>query len=82
MIDSDTREFYPTMMAEETFSNIIQQVQLSNLNFQLQLSPFSAMISLKKTLLKINSEISLNLLIPKFLLVLLIIIIKLWRLSV
>ena len=40
------------MMAEKTFSNIIQQVQSSNLNFQLQLSPFSVMISLKKTLVK------------------------------
>ena len=36
------------MIAEKTFSNIIQQVLSSNLNFQLQLSPFSAMISLKK----------------------------------
>ena len=40
------------MIAEKTFSNIIQQVQSSNLNFQLKLSPFSAMISLKKTLVK------------------------------
>ena len=44
-ISSDTCR---KMIAEKTFSNIIQQVLSSNLNFQLQLSPFSAMISLKK----------------------------------
>ena len=39
----------PTMAAANTFNNILQQIQSSNLNFQLQISPFSAYISLKKT---------------------------------
>ena len=42
----------PTMIASRTFDSILQQIQLSNLNFQLQISPFSANISLKKTPIK------------------------------
>ena len=38
-----------TMLAKKVFDQIIQQVQSSNLNFQLHLSPFSATISLKKS---------------------------------
>ena len=37
------------MIAAKTFENIVQQIQSSNLNYKLQLSPFSANISLKKT---------------------------------
>ena len=37
------------MVAERTFHSIIQQIQCSNLNFQLQMSPFTANISLKKS---------------------------------
>ena len=40
------------MIAENTFDYILSQVQNSSLNFQLQLSPFSAYISLKKSLVK------------------------------
>ena len=57
IIDSDRNS---TMIAENTFANIIQQVQSSNLNFQLQLSPFSAMISLKKTPVKDKSGLLKN----------------------
>ena len=42
----------PTMLASKTFDHIIEHVQTSNLNFQLQLSPFSATISLKKSFVK------------------------------
>ena len=45
-------DFNPTMVASRTFSNILQQIQSSNLNYQLQISPFSATISLKKTPIK------------------------------
>ena len=57
IIDSDRNS---TMIAENTFPNIIQQDQSSNLNFQLQLSPFSAMISLKKTPVKDKSGLLKN----------------------
>merc|ERR1712106_1196651 len=43
------------MLAERTFANILHQIQASNLNFHLQISPFSALISLKKTLVKDKS---------------------------
>ena len=42
----------PTMVASNTFEFLLDQIKSSNLNFQLQLSPFSAIISLKKTLVK------------------------------
>ena len=44
-----------TMAAAIAFNNIVNLVQSSNLNFKLQLSPFSANISLKKTLVKDKS---------------------------
>ena len=43
------------MITTRTFDNIIGQIQKSNLNFQLQISPFSAIISLKKSLVKDKS---------------------------
>ena len=45
----------PEMLADQTFKNIIDGIQNSNLNFQLQVSPFSAFISLKKSLVKDKS---------------------------
>ena len=42
----------PTMAAKRAFENILDLIQSSNLNFQLQLSPFSASISLKKSLIR------------------------------
>ena len=52
MDQSHFSDLNPTMIASRTFHSIIQQIQSSNLNFQLQLSPFSANISLKKSPLK------------------------------
>ena len=43
------------MAASRTFHSILEQIQCSNLNFQLQISPFSANISLKKTPIKDKS---------------------------
>ena len=40
------------MAAVKTFNSIVQQVQASNLNYHLQLTPFAANISLKKTNIK------------------------------
>ena len=44
-----------TMLASKSFHDILSRIQSSNLNFQLQILPFAAMISLKKTLLKDKS---------------------------
>ena len=43
------------MAASRIFDNILEQIQSSNLNFHLQVSPFSAVISLKKSLVKDKS---------------------------
>ena len=40
------------MLASQYFDSIINQIQSSSLNFQLHLSPFGALISLKKTFVK------------------------------
>ena len=47
--DSDSD---PTMIANHQFNEIMNQIQNSGLNFQLQISPFGAVISLKKSLVK------------------------------
>ena len=41
-----------TMHATNTFDRLLQEIRSSNLNFQLQESPFSAQISIKKSLVK------------------------------
>ena len=41
-----------TMVAKRTFDYLLEQIQSSNLNFHLKVSPFSALISLKKSLVK------------------------------
>ena len=51
-IDSDNDA---TMLASNAFHGILSQIQSSNLNFHLQISPFAALISLKKTLVKDKS---------------------------
>lgn len=51
LINSDVN-MTSTMLASKTFTDIIEQVQNSSLNFQLQLSPFSAVISIKKSFVK------------------------------
>ena len=38
-----------SMLAAKTFDHVLKQIQESSLNFQMTLSPFSAMISLKKS---------------------------------
>ena len=45
----------PTMLAHKAFDSVLHQVQSSNLNFHLQISPFSAVISLKKSFLRDKS---------------------------
>ena len=58
-IDSDKKS---TMLASKIFQQILDQVQSSNLNFQLLVSPFSAQISLKKSFITDKSG---NLLLPQ-----------------
>ena len=50
--DSDSNM---AMLASNAFENIIDQIRTSNLNFHLQMSPFSASISLKRSLIKEQS---------------------------
>ena len=52
-----------TMAAMNSFKNVLDCIQSSGLNYQIQLSPFSAVISLKKTLARNKSGGPL--LIPK-----------------
>ena len=40
------------MAVNETFSSIISEIQLSNINFSVQITPFSAYITLKKSVIK------------------------------
>ena len=49
LTDSDMNH---TMLASRTFDDILKGIQSSNLNFQMQVSPFSAQISIKKSLVK------------------------------
>ena len=48
-------DFNLTMFATQSFNNILEQIQSSCLNFQIQISPFSAVISLKKSLIRDQS---------------------------
>ena len=52
-LDSDCNNL--TMLATKSFDDILEQVRASSLNFQIQISPFSAIISLKKSLTKDKS---------------------------
>ena len=47
-------------MAADVFEMILCQIQHSNLNYQIQISPFSAMISLKKSFAKHKKGTSVN----------------------
>ena len=49
MINSDINL---KMLATTSFDHVINEIQRSGLNFQLQISPFSALISVKKSLIK------------------------------
>ena len=44
-----------TMLAATSFNNIVQQIQTSCLNYKLKVTPFSAFISIRKTLIKDQS---------------------------
>ena len=48
-----------TMAASKKFDYILHQIQHSSLNFQIQVSPFSAVISLKKTFIRDKSGVIL-----------------------
>ena len=48
-MDCINSDIDPTMAAVKTFYDIVQQIQASNLNYQLYLTPYAANISLKKT---------------------------------
>ena len=52
--DSD-RNLNLTMLATKSFDQILEQIQSSCLNFHIQISPFSAVISLKKSLIRDQS---------------------------
>ena len=65
-IDQDKERFINSdvkMVASNTFDDILNKIKNSNLNFHLQLSPFSAVISLKKSLVcdKLGSPLLPNL---------------------
>ena len=56
MCVSSTSEFDSTVAAaSESFETILNQVKKSNLNFRMDLSPFSAVIYIKKSLIKDRS---------------------------
>ena len=54
MENSDS-DFDPKMAAAEVFETIINHVKLSNLNFRMEITPFSASIIIKKSLIKDKS---------------------------
>ena len=56
LTDSDLNS---AMCPSTIFYNILNQIQASNLNFQLQMSPFSAVVSLKKSFVKNKSGTTL-----------------------
>ena len=56
-MDFNSSDSNITMAAATVFDSIIRQIQASNLNFKLSLSPFAANISIKKTPVKNRSGI-------------------------
>ena len=50
IINSDLHHY--KMLTAQAFNKILDGIQKSNLNYQIQVSPFSAFISLKKSLIK------------------------------
>ena len=57
-INSDS-SFNTAMLASRSFENILQMIKTSNLNYFIQLSPFAAQISLKKSLVRDKSGVPL-----------------------
>ena len=49
---TDSDYMSSAMLASNVFQEILDHIQSSNLNFQLQVSPFSAQISLRKSLIR------------------------------
>ena len=43
-----------TMAVNSTFSSILNDIQLSDLNFKIEMTPFAAIITLKKTVVNIK----------------------------
>ena len=56
---SDNSDIYTTMAAKLKFEEILGTIQSSNLNFRLEISPFSAIIHMKKYLFTNKFGISL-----------------------
>ena len=54
-----------TMLATEAFDQILETIRTSCLNFQMQISPFSAVISLKKSLIKDKSIVNFRINLQK-----------------
>ena len=52
-------DFDYTMLASNAFDYLLNQIRSSNLNFHLQMSPFSAIVSIKKSLIKDKSGLPL-----------------------
>ena len=52
MDELKTSDLSATMVANRAYDSILEQIQTSNLNFHLQISPFSTLISMKKTPVK------------------------------
>ena len=55
MDENSVSDCDPAMLATTVFNNILEGIQKSNLNYQLQLTPFSALVSLKKSFVKDKS---------------------------
>ena len=55
MDENSVSDCDPTMLAKQVFNDILEGIQMSNLNYQLQLTPFSALVSLKKSFVKDKS---------------------------
>ena len=50
MKENSNSDYDIAMLASDAFETLIDQIRNSNLNFHLQMSPFSAQISLRKSL--------------------------------
>ena len=51
-MENSVSDLNPTMLAKTAFDKILEEIQSSHLNFQLQMSPFSASIFIKKSFIK------------------------------
>ena len=51
-MENSVSDLNPTMLATRAFDKILEEIQSSHLNFQLQMSPFSASIFIKKSFIR------------------------------